>query len=174
MRNLLTGAMVLLLSTAIHRTFAQRPDRPERPENRQETWPGSVRRDSSGGLPKLDWKDTTVGKPVVTHHELTVEGKTVSYTATAGYALLRDETGEKPLAKVFYVAYTADNAGDKHKRPVTFAFNGGPGSAAVWVHMGSFGPVRVKFADDKGDAPAPLMNMRAIPIPGWDLPIWFS
>jgi carboxypeptidase C (cathepsin A) len=49
----------------------------------------------------------------------------------------------------------ASNVGGKGKRPVTFVFNGGPGSASIWLHMGSFSPVRVKFADDKGDAPAP-------------------
>jgi len=48
-----------------------------------------------------------------------------------------------------------NNTGSKTKRPVTFVFNGGPGSASIWLHMGSFSPVRVKFANDKDDAPAP-------------------
>src|SRR6185312_6598153 len=97
-------------------------------------------------------KDTTVGKPSITHHQMTVDGKTISYTATAGYIPMKDnKEDDKLLAKIFYVAYTADN-GNKGKRPVTFVFNGGPGSASIWLHMGSFSPVRVKFADDKGDA----------------------
>lgn len=99
-------------------------------------------------------KDTTIKKPVVTHHELTVAGKSIGYTATTGYMPMKDKD-EKTVAKIFYVAYTADNAGPAGKRPVTFVFNGGPGSAAIWLHMGAIGPVRVKFADDKGDAPAP-------------------
>lgn len=98
-------------------------------------------------------KDTAVGKPSVTHHQMMVDGKSVSYTATAGYMPMRDKD-EKLIAKMFYVAYTGDNTGSKTKRPVTFVFNGGPGSAAIWLHMGSFSPVRVKFANDKGDAPS--------------------
>lgn len=99
-------------------------------------------------------KDTSVSKPSVTHHQITVDGKTINYTATAGYMPMKDKD-DKLVAKIFYVAYSGDNTGSKDKRPVTFVFNGGPGSAAIWLHMGSFGPVRVKFADDKGDAPAP-------------------
>ena len=101
-----------------------------------------------------DKKDTSVGKLSVTHHQMSVAGKSISYTAKTGYMAMRDKD-DKVIAKMFYVAYTADNAGGKAKRPVTFVFNGGPGSAAIWLHMGSFGPVRVKFANDKGDAPAP-------------------
>jgi carboxypeptidase C (cathepsin A) len=74
----------------------------------------------------------------VTHHTATIGGRQVAYTATAGTLTLRDEEG-KPTASMFYVAYTA---GDAH-RPVTFFYNGGPGSSTVWLHMGSLGPVRV-------------------------------
>jgi carboxypeptidase C (cathepsin A) len=97
-------------------------------------------------------RDTVPDKPVVTHHSIVVDGKTINYTATAGYMPMRDKD-EKLIAKIFYVAYTADNQDEKNKRPITFAFNGGPGSASIWLHMGAFSPVRVKFADDKGDAP---------------------
>ncbi len=99
-------------------------------------------------------KDTSVSKPSVTHHQMTVDGKTISYTATAGYMPMKDKD-DKLIAKIFYVAYTGDNTGNKSKRPVTFVFNGGPGSASIWLHMGAFSPVRVKFGDDKGDAPTP-------------------
>jgi len=77
----------------------------------------------------------------VTKHELTVEGKSIAYTAKAGNLLIRDEK-DKPNASIFYVAYTADGA-DAKTRPVTFFYNGGPGAATIWLHMGSFGPVRV-------------------------------
>ena len=146
MRSLLTGALTSLLLAAIFPAMAQRPDRPERSESVSLTV-----HDSTG----VDRRDTSVGRPVITHHQITVEGKAIDYTATTGYMLMHDETGEKPLARVFYVAYTADNAGGRAKRPVTFVFNGGPGSASIWLHMGSFSPVRVRFADDKGNAPAP-------------------
>jgi carboxypeptidase C (cathepsin A) len=74
----------------------------------------------------------------VTHHTATIGGKPVAYTATAGTITIRDDDG-KPTASMFYVAYTT---GDAH-RPVTFFYNGGPGSSTVWLHMGSLGPVRV-------------------------------
>ena len=75
----------------------------------------------------------------VTSHTVTIGGKQIAYKATAGTLTLRDNDG-KPTASMFYVAYTADGP----KRPVTFFYNGGPGSSSVWLHMGSFGPVRVK------------------------------
>jgi len=84
----------------------------------------------------------------VTHHQGTVGGKPISYTATAGTLTIRDDEG-KPTASMFYVAYTT---GDPH-RPVTFFYNGGPGSSTVWLHMGSLAPVRVLT-----DSPNPTHN----------------
>lgn len=80
-------------------------------------------------------------KLVVTHHELTMGGKTLKYTATAGTLLIRDEE-DKPYGSIFYVAYTLDGA-EARTRPVSFVYNGGPGSASMWLHMGSFSPVRI-------------------------------
>jgi carboxypeptidase C (cathepsin A) len=80
-------------------------------------------------------------KTVATHHELALGGKTVKYTATAGTLLIRDEE-DKPNGSIFYVAYTLDGA-DAQTRPVSFLYNGGPGSASLWLHMGSFAPVRI-------------------------------
>ncbi len=97
--------------------------------------------------------DTAIQPPVVTHHHIILEGKTINYTATAGYMPIKDEEG-KLLARIFYVAYTADRE-PSGKRPVTFAFNGGPGSSSIWLHMGAISPVRVHFADDQGNPPAP-------------------
>jgi carboxypeptidase C (cathepsin A) len=85
---------------------------------------------------------------VVTHHQATIGGKPIAYTATAGTLTLRDDEG-KPIASMFYVAYTT---GDP-RRPVTFLYNGGPGSSTLWLHMGSVGPVRVLT-----DSPAPTHN----------------
>ncbi len=77
----------------------------------------------------------------VTHHSLTLGGKAIAYTATAGHlsALASNQAAE---ASVFYVAYTADGA-TAATRPVTFFFNGGPGSASAWLHLGSFAPKRL-------------------------------
>jgi carboxypeptidase C (cathepsin A) len=126
--------------------------------------------------------------PVVTQHEVIIEGTRVKYTATAGYMTLPDYEG-KPKANIFYIAYTRDAdappaapapeappAGeapgapatettpapaaqspapiDPATRPITFAFNGGPGSSSVWLHMGALGPKRVCM-ESEGWAPPP-------------------
>jgi carboxypeptidase C (cathepsin A) len=90
----------------------------------------------------------------VTGHKITVAGKAINYKATTGYMPIADKDNH-PLANIFYVAYTAPRLAGEGERPLTFVFNGGPGSASIWLHMGSFGPVRVQFKNDKGDAPAP-------------------
>ncbi len=83
---------------------------------------------------------------VVTHHQITVGGHTISYTATAGNLILKTDKGA-PEASVFYVAYTEDGA-DRTHRPVTFLYNGGPGAATIYLHMGAFGPRRIAFPSD--------------------------
>jgi len=90
----------------------------------------------------------------VTHHEATIGGEKISYTATAGTITLRDEEG-KPTADVFYVAYTRDGVSDRTARPVTFAYNGGPGSASLWMHLGALGPRRVVIPDTSYVPPPP-------------------
>jgi carboxypeptidase C (cathepsin A) len=97
--------------------------------------------------------------PSVTEHETTIGGKAIKYTATAGYMRLPDYEG-KPKADVFYIAYTRhdiDPAPPASQRPITFAFNGGPGSSSVWLHLGAIGPKRVDLGetDDPPTAPAP-------------------
>jgi len=89
-----------------------------------------------------------------TDHELSLDGKTIRYTANAG-TLLIDGDDEKPCATVFYVAYTLRGVSDLHTRPVTFLYNGGPGSASFWLHMGSIGPVRVVTASPEATGAAP-------------------
>jgi carboxypeptidase C (cathepsin A) len=88
-----------------------------------------------------------------THHTLTVDGQKIPYTATAGTLLFKDDEGT-PRASFFYVAYSKDGVKDSRDRPVTFAFNGGPGSASLWVHMGAFGPKAVA-RDPEGRALPP-------------------
>ena len=92
-------------------------------------------------------------KASVTSHSVQVGGRSIAYKATAGTLLIRDDK-DRADASVFYVAYTADEK-DSTKRPVTFLYNGGPGSASIWLHMGSFGPVRVATASPEATAPAP-------------------
>ena len=90
--------------------------------------------------------------PSVTKHTVTLNGAPLAYTATAAQIPIRSETGEVEC-RMFYVAYTKDGA-EPESRPVTFAFNGGPGSASLWVHMGALGPKRAPMNDD-GSLPRP-------------------
>jgi carboxypeptidase C (cathepsin A) len=85
--------------------------------------------------------DVSEVAPIVTHHQIAVNGKALAYTATAGRLPIKRGDG-KIEAEMFFVAYTLDGQ-DAGKRPLTFAFNGGPGSASVWLHMGALGPKRV-------------------------------
>ena len=93
-------------------------------------------------------------KSSVTHHTLTLDGQKLPYTATAGNLLLKDDEGTVK-ASVFYIAYTLDGVKDPAGRPITFAFNGGPGSASVLLHMGAFGPKRVERTEEGMALPPP-------------------
>jgi carboxypeptidase C (cathepsin A) len=102
---------------------------------------------------KEEHYDMTEVPPVVTHHQITVDGKLLKYTATAGRLPIKRGDG-KIEAEMFYVAYTLDGQ-DAAKRPLTFAYNGGPGSASIWLHMGALGPRRVVLQQDGFMPPAP-------------------
>jgi carboxypeptidase C (cathepsin A) len=93
-------------------------------------------------------------KSSVTHHELSLGGKSLKYTATAGTLLIRDEE-DKAYGSMFYVAYTLDGA-EPSTRPVSFLYNGGPGAATLWLHMGSFSPVRIQTDSPKATAGPPF------------------
>jgi len=86
--------------------------------------------------------------PIVTHHQITVGGRVLHYTATAGYLPIHNDEGTEVEANIFFVAYTLDDAAAK--RPLMFSFNGGPGSASIWLHLGAIGPRRVKMLPDGG------------------------
>jgi carboxypeptidase C (cathepsin A) len=114
------------------------------PAYAQDTPAGDVpSKDSKAEEPKPD-KD--VVKASVEEDEQPVKrsiplhGRTLAYTVTPGHLTIRNDKGE-PIASMFYVAYTVPSAG--RPRPVTFLFNGGPGSSTMWLHMGSFGPMKV-------------------------------
>jgi len=95
--------------------------------------------------------------PVVTHHEIHVAGKALKYTVTTGMMPIRNAKGETE-AHIFFMAYTLDAAGDASRRPLMFSFNGGPGSASVWLHLGAVGPKRVVMLPD-GQMPAPPFHL---------------
>lgn len=96
----------------------------------------------------------------VTKHSITLEGRTIHYTVTAGTIILKEEAeeeeksaGPKAKASIFFVAYVRD--GVRTNRPITFSFNGGPGSSSVWLHLGLLGPRRVQLNEDGSSPPPP-------------------
>lgn len=117
---------------------------------------------------KKDEKPAPKDNLVITKHAVKIGGREINYTVTAGTMVLKEETDdrekeaerEKPRAQVFFIAYTkngaksAGNTSALRKRPLTFSFNGGPGSSSVWLHLGVLGPRRVVLQDD-GNLPKP-------------------
>lgn len=90
----------------------------------------------------------------VTEHTIRLGGQTIPYKATAGFILLKNEKGE-PTGLMYAVAYTRSDVKDLTTRPISFLYNGGPGSATMWLHMGAFGPRRVWTVDGTFTPPAP-------------------
>ncbi len=109
--------------------------------------------DKGGVKKEAKWDaDLTQSKGTVT-----IDGKVIAYNATAGTMELLDDDG-KAKAKVYFTAYTRDSGGaaaNPAERPITFAFNGGPGSSSVWLHMGALGPKRVEFGAEGEALPPP-------------------
>lgn len=94
----------------------------------------------------------------VTQHTGKFNGQTVKYTVTAGDTHLKNDKGEV-VANIFSIAYTKDGVKDATKRPITFMFNGGPGSASLWLHMGVFGPKRIDLPSDATNGGAAPYNV---------------
>ncbi len=99
--------------------------------------------------PKVEEKE-----PVITHHTLDVDGQTLEYTAIVGNMPLKDDKDEIK-AEIFYTAYTLDDVENSAERPLIFVFNGGPGSASIWLHMGALGPKRVDMGEEGFMPPPP-------------------
>lgn len=96
--------------------------------------------------------DEALPAPVESTGEVTIDGEAVAYSVRAGFLPQRDDAGERTAA-IFHTAYTVES---ETPRPLTFCFNGGPGSASVWLHLGMLGPVRVDFPDDPVKAAPPF------------------
>jgi carboxypeptidase C (cathepsin A) len=124
-----------------------------KPETSSEQRPAAPPAFSDKDRDKEEHFDMTEVAPAATHHQITVDGKVLKYTATAGRLPIKRGDG-KIEAEMFYVAYTLDGQ-EADKRPLTFAFNGGPGSATIWLHMGALGPKRVVLQPDGFMPPAP-------------------
>ena len=101
-----------------------------------------------------DTSANTKAERSVTKHNIKIDGKLINYTATAGTLILKNDKDE-PVAAFGFIAYTKDGETDLQKRPVMFAYNGGPGSSSLWLHMGALGPRRVAVNDLAPTTPAP-------------------
>jgi len=118
--------------------------------------------EGDGGEKKRD-QEVPTEEISLTQHTVLINGKEIKYTATAGTFVLKEEEegedkkaeGEKPKAVVFFIAYTRDEVNDASRRPLTFSFNGGPGSSSVWLHLGILGPRRVLMDEEGHPLPPP-------------------
>lgn len=174
---------LVALSAALPISFAQerragqqQPERPPAAAQSQARQPGREPAGEarnppppapSGGSERFP-APPAVERLSTTQHTINVRGQSLAYTATAGTLVLRKED-EKPLASVFFVAYTLDGVTDQRTRPVTFAFNGGPGSSSVWLHMGALGPKRIAMPPE-GTQPAPPYQL----VVNEDTPLTFT
>ncbi len=175
MKRLPLTALCVFLTSVTSLSFAQQTNAPTPPASKKQPAPSAEKpaekskpepaesqaapreaSHESGGDKKDDKEehyDMTELPPAVTHHQITVDGKLLKYTATTGRLPIKRGDG-KIEAEMFYVAYTLDGS-EAAKRPLTFAFNGGPGSASIWLHMGALGPRRVVLQPDGFMPPAP-------------------
>ncbi|MGE5071973.1 MAG: S10 family peptidase [Anaerolineae bacterium] len=128
--------------------------------------PTGKKPDESSPEKKKDEKPVPQDRLVETRHSVTIGGKEIKYTAQAGTIVMKEEPadrekeseGEKARAQFFFIAYIKDDVDDRSNRPITFSFNGGPGSSSVWLHMGALGPRRVVLKED-GQLPAPPFKL---------------
>lgn len=137
LRHLFFAATLSLVTASV--ALSQRPQSNEQP-----------------APPANEEKATPIPKETssTTDHEMTLGGKTLRYSATAGTLLISGDD-DKPYGSVFYVGYTLRSVTDPRTRPVTFLYNGGPGSASLWLHMGSVGPVRLVTSSPEATGPGP-------------------
>jgi carboxypeptidase C (cathepsin A) len=156
-RRCLAVVSILLLAAS---AGAQTPS-PRRPEGAPDAPPGAPPATqapgprSEGGAPAPQRYEVATAKEEKTSqtsHVVRIDGREVRYTATAGTLPIRLDEG-KVVARMFFVAYTKDGEAPA-TRPLSILFNGGPGSASIWLHMGSFAPRRAEMADE-GFQPAP-------------------
>jgi carboxypeptidase C (cathepsin A) len=155
--------LVLGLASAPLSYAADRPARPaaapaDEPGRGDQASPQTSERGEKARENKLGDSDVATA-PIqevqkVTHHVATVNGRAIPYSAIAGTVTIRDDDG-KPTASMFYVAYVADHGPGESHRPLTFFYNGGPGSSSMWLHMGSFAPLRVHTDSPQATHPAP-------------------
>jgi len=146
-------AAPLVFLLAVPALRAQRPPAPPTSPTAPDARPAVEVRVVEPGKERDRDKPPLEDRLSVTRHSMVVDGQRIPYTATAGTVVLKDDDG-KAKATLFYVSYVKDGQKDPADRPVTFCFNGGPGAASLWLHMGAFGPRRVeRDAEGMGGPP---------------------
>ena len=135
---LLTGA------TFVSSAEAQRPARR----------PAAAEQPAADSAVRAESPSDTVPDSSVTLHTIRINGQTVPYRALAGTIILRNDSGA-PIGRLYYTAYTRTDIRDTNSRPLSFIYNGGPGSASLWLHMGAFGPKRIVTNDAEHTPPPP-------------------
>jgi carboxypeptidase C (cathepsin A) len=135
---LMRSLLLLFLGSTLLATAA--PDAPAKPEKRSENATEAAR------------------QPVVREAKVTIAGQEIPYKVTTGKLQLLEEDG-KARASIFHVSYERSDVEDRSNRPVMFAFNGGPGSSAVWLHLGVLGPKRVDLPGDGTQPPQPPVRI---------------
>lgn len=149
--RLLNDIVLLRLATPAPQTNTINEPSPASFGDQGRTFTDSESADDAEG--SQDQYEMTEVAPVVTRHQITLNGASLQYTATAGRLPIKRGNGVIE-GEMFFVAYTLDDRGSG-KRPLTFAFNGGPGSASLWLHMGALGPRKVALQPEGFIPPAP-------------------
>jgi carboxypeptidase C (cathepsin A) len=154
-KSLHFGVIALLVAGCSIAAAAQNPDRGATAMPQQQQ-PGG-RGGRGGAVSAAD--EAAARAPIkedssTTDHTIHIGGQTIPYTATASTTLLKNAADE-PIGLMYSVAYVRSDVKDKSSRPIAFLYNGGPGSATMWLHMGAFGPRRVVTTDGEFTAPPP-------------------
>ncbi len=140
----LSAALILSTDWVEAQTAGTKPAGGEPVKNGQVTVTATASASSTAAKGEEKPRTSSDESLVTTEHRLSISGQEFDYTATAGLMPIRDARGETE-ARIFFMAYTRRATGDLSKRPLLFSFNGGPGSASVWLHMGALGPRRVSL-----------------------------
>src|SRR5580658_2950930 len=152
---------LLLIATTIMRAGGQPSDAPDAgPRGRRNALRATAERTNSETKKDAppagkDKEKEPKDELMETTNSVSINGVEVKYKATAGTIVIKDEEG-KALVSFFFVAYTSLEKTNLSERPLTFSFNGGPGSASIWLHMGVLGPRRVYLKEDGGLPPPPF------------------
>jgi carboxypeptidase C (cathepsin A) len=151
MRRIVAVTTVLTSLLLVAGAQAQRPNR-QRPGAAQP--PAMARADTSARQGPREAGGALHEDSSITEHSIRIGGQTIPYRATAATMLLKNDSGA-PIGSLYYTAYTRTDTRDPSRRPLAFVYNGGPGAASMWLHMGAFGPRRIVTTEAAPTPPPP-------------------